>query len=499
MAGLEVQVEDQKQLEELVQTRLLDVNNKANNRSKICHWSSEDKVLSALLSRGEHETNSANKKGGIVRSRSFHTVEEYDAMVEKIWHSNSMSNHPKTVPVLGTEQLQHSNSLKKSHYAGHSNDAADIQENAPIIERTLVSDKIGFLSTSGQYVEEDVVSDQESKSMLCTMKGLKRKAIAKGLRGSLEIPPTTIEFPSMRSMRKCGVHVNEVPLVYFSGDYVTPKFGSYNSGLPNLAANSAGAGQDCSNREESMLNPELVVAFEEGSFIQKGDPKTIMSDDDHGTICAALAAGKAVKVNAVKVDGYGICRSGLPSARIAIYRVGNTATSLFKALMDAVHDRVDVISVSMFVEYRDKSFDEDFSKSDIGLGTYLATMKGIPCCASAGNHDERYTNLANIETNCMASQARPLKLGEKLSGDRLYRWGILWGALVSSVLTLLLQTESIMAIGSGETSQMRKQNVLDVLGFGSGVIDPTKAKDPVLHVVMIMGLKAMHDDFLCIY
>ncbi|KAK3042660.1 hypothetical protein RJ639_000912 [Escallonia herrerae] len=269
MAGLEVQVEAQKQPEELGPTRLLDVNNKANNRSKSCHWSSEDKILSALVSRSEYETNSLNKKGGMVRSRSFHTVEEYDAMVEKIWHSNSMSSHPKTMRLSGTEQLQHSNSLKESDYAMHSNDAADIKENAPIIENTEVFAKNGFLSTSGQNIKEEVVSDQDSKSIPCTVKGLKRKAIAKGLRGSLDIPPTTIEFPSMRShlMRRCEVHVNEVPLAYSSGDYVTPKFGSYNSGLPNLAADSAGAGQACSNGEESILNPELVAAFEE--FMQE--------------------------------------------------------------------------------------------------------------------------------------------------------------------------------------------------------------------------------------
>ncbi|KAK3042665.1 hypothetical protein RJ639_000917 [Escallonia herrerae] len=213
-------------------------------------------------------------------------------------------------------------------------------------------------------------------------------------------------------------------------------------------------------RPSSLLCPCFILVFFVGSSkivgarsYEKGDPKTIMSDDDHGTLCAALAAG-----NAIKVDGYGICRGSLPSARIAVYRVGSTAASLFKALMDAVHDKVDVISVSMFIKYRDQSFDEDFSRSDIGRGTYIAMMAGIPSCASAGN----VSGWGTVHNS--------------------YPWIICCGASTSS---------------RKYTTKIRLQNGTEIEGFSRNEFPDTKLHDLVFASACSWCLILLRHEVLC--
>ncbi|TVU34842.1 hypothetical protein EJB05_16695, partial [Eragrostis curvula] len=95
------------------------------------------------------------------------------------------------------------------------------------------------------------------------------------------------------------------------------------------------------------------------------------------------AAGSVVE--AVKANGFaaGVARGGVPLARIAVYkslwksaaaggpRAGNTATVL-AAIDDAIHDRVDILSLSLVVE--ENSF-----------GALHAVQKEITVVYAAGN------------------------------------------------------------------------------------------------------------------
>ncbi|CAO1946267.1 unnamed protein product [Urochloa humidicola] len=104
--------------------------------------------------------------------------------------------------------------------------------------------------------------------------------------------------------------------------------------------------------------------------------------DGHGTHTASTAAGSVVEEASFHGLAAGVARGGAPRARIAVYksvwpnaaigvRAGNTATVLV-AIDDAIHDGVDVLSLSLVAE--ENSF-----------GTLHAVQKGIAVVYAAGN------------------------------------------------------------------------------------------------------------------
>ncbi|KAL6853830.1 hypothetical protein ACP4OV_019859 [Aristida adscensionis] len=102
----------------------------------------------------------------------------------------------------------------------------------------------------------------------------------------------------------------------------------------------------------------------------------------HGTHTASTAAGSVVEEASFHGLAAGAARGGAPRARIAVYKAlwgtakgsgsGNTATVL-AAIDDAIHDGVDVLSLSLVVE-EENSF-----------GALHAVQKGITVVYAAGN------------------------------------------------------------------------------------------------------------------
>ncbi|RLN25460.1 hypothetical protein C2845_PM07G26570 [Panicum miliaceum] len=103
--------------------------------------------------------------------------------------------------------------------------------------------------------------------------------------------------------------------------------------------------------------------------------------DGHGTHTASTAAGSVVEAASFHGLAAGVARGGAPRARIAVYksvwpsaaglRAGTTATVL-AAIDDAIHDGVDVLSLSLVAE--ENSF-----------GALHAVQKGITVVYAAGN------------------------------------------------------------------------------------------------------------------
>ena len=101
----------------------------------------------------------------------------------------------------------------------------------------------------------------------------------------------------------------------------------------------------------------------------------------HGTHTASTAAGSVVEAASFHGLGAGAARGGAPRARIAVYKAvwgsgrgagaANTAT-LLAAIDDAIHDGVDVLSLSLTSE--ENSF-----------GALHAVQKGIAVVYAAGN------------------------------------------------------------------------------------------------------------------
>uniref|UniRef100_A0A0E0R6L8 Subtilisin-like protease n=1 Tax=Oryza rufipogon TaxID=4529 RepID=A0A0E0R6L8_ORYRU len=107
--------------------------------------------------------------------------------------------------------------------------------------------------------------------------------------------------------------------------------------------------------------------------------------DGHGTHVASTAAGSVVRNVSFYGLASGIAQGGAPKAHIAVYKacwsIGCSEATIFKAIDDAIHDGVDVLSLSIL--------------SPTGhTPAFHAVMKGIPVIYAAGN-DGPYTQTVN--------------------------------------------------------------------------------------------------------
>lgn len=109
----------------------------------------------------------------------------------------------------------------------------------------------------------------------------------------------------------------------------------------------------------------------------------------HGTHTASIAAGSFVENVSYKGLGLGTVRGGAPRARLAIYKVcwnvlGGwcSAADVLKAFDEAIHDGVDVLSLSLGYP---PLFSDTDERDGIAIGSFHAVTKGITVVCSAGN------------------------------------------------------------------------------------------------------------------
>ncbi|XP_042485690.1 subtilisin-like protease SBT3.10 [Macadamia integrifolia] len=108
----------------------------------------------------------------------------------------------------------------------------------------------------------------------------------------------------------------------------------------------------------------------------------------HGTHCASTAAGCFVGNVSFNGLGTGLARGGAPLAHLAIYKVcwykmGCTDADGLKAFDMAIHDGVDILSVSI-ASTELLPLDEYF-KDGFAVGAFHAVAKGITVVFAAGN------------------------------------------------------------------------------------------------------------------
>lgn len=108
-------------------------------------------------------------------------------------------------------------------------------------------------------------------------------------------------------------------------------------------------------------------------------------DVGHGSHVASIAAGNHVKDANFFGIGQGTARGGVPSARIAVYKVctpvGCEAQDILTAFDDAIADGVDLITISLGGPSA-----TDFNIDPIAIGGFHAMAKGILTLNSAGNN-----------------------------------------------------------------------------------------------------------------
>ncbi|EFJ31954.1 hypothetical protein SELMODRAFT_439868 [Selaginella moellendorffii] len=133
-------------------------------------------------------------------------------------------------------------------------------------------------------------------------------------------------------------------------------------------------------------------AFHENKSV--GDYTNARDGMGHGTHTASTIAGRVVDHASL----YGLCegkaRGGLPKARIAVYKVcffGDCMDhSVLAAFDDAVHDGVDMLSVSLGGQT--VPYDED----TIAIGSFHAMRHGILVSCSAGNSGPFKSTVTNV-------------------------------------------------------------------------------------------------------
>ncbi|XP_027349959.1 subtilisin-like protease SBT4.15 [Abrus precatorius] len=117
-------------------------------------------------------------------------------------------------------------------------------------------------------------------------------------------------------------------------------------------------------------------------------------DMGHGTHTASTAAGAAVKGASLYGIGKGTARGGVPSARVAMYKVcwstGCSDMDMLAGFDEAIADGVNFISVSIGGPSR------DFFTDPIAIGAFHAMRRGILTSCSAGNNGPRPMSVENV-------------------------------------------------------------------------------------------------------
>ncbi|CAF2043097.1 hypothetical protein HID58_033986 [Brassica napus] len=155
--------------------------------------------------------------------------------------------------------------------------------------------------------------------------------------------------------------------------------------------------------------------------------------DGHGTHVATIAGGSVLPGISYKGLAGGTVRGGAPRARIAMYKAcwddsGCYSADILKAMDEAIHDGVDVLSLSL--GYRVPYFPETDVRDAIATGAFHAVLKGITVVCSGGNSGPAAQTVGNAApwiltvaaTTLDRSFPTPLTLGNNkvILGQAMY-------------------------------------------------------------------------------
>ncbi|CAN7093412.1 unnamed protein product [Brassica rapa subsp. narinosa] len=139
------------------------------------------------------------------------------------------------------------------------------------------------------------------------------------------------------------------------------------------------------------------------SFTESPDYSSARDFVGHGTHVASTAGGSYIPDVSYKGLARGTMRGGAPRARIAMYKAcwyleelgGVTCSSsdILKAIDDAIHDGVDVLSLSLGSRIPLNS--ETDLRDAIAIGSFHAVAKGITVVCAGGNAGPSAQTIAN--------------------------------------------------------------------------------------------------------
>ncbi|MBA0750101.1 hypothetical protein Gogos_003962, partial [Gossypium gossypioides] len=128
------------------------------------------------------------------------------------------------------------------------------------------------------------------------------------------------------------------------------------------------------------------------------DPSEYKSPRDsegHGSHTSSTAAGGLVSKASLYGLAKGTARGGVPSARIAVYKIcwslGCDDVDILAAFDDAIADGVDIISLSVGSFSASEYFDDT-----IAIGAFHSMKNGILTSNSAGNSGPSLSTITNF-------------------------------------------------------------------------------------------------------
>ncbi|CAA7025097.1 unnamed protein product [Microthlaspi erraticum] len=217
------------------------------------------------------------------------------------------------------------------------------------------------------------------------------------------------------------------------------------SPVPNHWKGGCESGEDFNS---SHCNKKLIGAkyfisgflAENESFNSKETLDFISPRDlnGHGTHVASIAGGSYVPDTSYKGLAGGTVSGGAPRARIAMYKgcwylddlemTTCSSADILKAMDEAIHDGVDVLSLSLGSEV--PLYGETDSRDGISTGAFHAVLKGITVVCAGGNSGPEAHTVTNTApwivtvaaTTLDRSFATPLTLGNNkvILGQAMY-------------------------------------------------------------------------------
>ncbi|XP_047340222.1 subtilisin-like protease SBT4.3 [Impatiens glandulifera] len=194
-----------------------------------------------------------------------------------------------------------------------------------------------------------------------------------------------LQLQTTRSWDYIGLSLNvsrnpiiesDIIIGHFDGG-VTPESHSFSDhGLSPVPTKWKGV---CDGGKDFVCNRKII-----GARAYDIDDKSARDESGHGTHTASTAAGRVLGNTSFFGIANGTARGGVPSARIAVYKVCRAFCFndyVLAAFDDAIADNVNIITISIGGNVRYPKLSNDA----IAIGSFHAIEKGILTVKSAGN------------------------------------------------------------------------------------------------------------------
>ncbi|KAG0465894.1 hypothetical protein HPP92_020058 [Vanilla planifolia] len=154
----------------------------------------------------------------------------------------------------------------------------------------------------------------------------------------------------------------------------------------------------CQSNHNFTCNNKIIGAryYHLNGNLTEGNIASPRDTSGHGTHTSSIAAGHVLPNTSLSGLAEGTLRGGVPSARLAVYKVcwddeGCSDADLLAAFDDAIADGVDIISIS--IGY---SSPRDYFSDPIAIGSFHAVKNGILVSSSAGNYGPGASTVTNF-------------------------------------------------------------------------------------------------------